>query len=80
MTNFSEIAGEIARAGGSAQVETEEALADAVAELLTDEAARSRSSAAAARIAEGKTRILDAVMDAIAPYLDRAQEGADADA
>lgn len=80
MTNFAEIAGEIARAGGSAQVETEEALTDAVAELLTDEAVRSRSCAAAARIAEGKTRILDAVMDAIAPYLDRTQEGAGADA
>ncbi|MDE0060463.1 MAG: 3-deoxy-D-manno-octulosonic acid transferase [Defluviicoccus sp.] len=80
MTNFAEIAGEMARAGGSAQVETDEALADAVAELLTDEAMRSRSCAAAARVAEGKTRILDAVVDAIAPYLDRAHEGAGADA
>ncbi len=78
MANFAEIASEIARAGGSTQVATDEALADAVAALLTDEAMRSRSCAAAARIAEGKTRIIDAVVDALAPHFDRAEEGAGA--
>ena len=80
MTNFADIAEEIAQAGGSTQVATEAALADAVTALLTDEAMRSRSCAAASRIAGGKTRILDAVVDAIAPYLDRAAQGAGADA
>ena len=75
MTNFAEIADEIARAGGSTEVATGEALADAVTALLTDETLRSASCRAAARIAQGKTRILDAVVDAIAPFLDRAAQG-----
>ena len=82
MTNFAEIAGEMARAGGSTQVATADALAEAVTALLTDEKLRSASCDAAARIALGKTRILDVVVDAIAPFLDRAAQdgGADADA
>ena len=72
MTNFDAIAREMARAGGSMQVETDAALARTVSELLTDEAMRSRSCAAASRVAEGKTRILESVTGAIAPFLDRA--------
>ena len=78
MTNFAGIADEMAKAGGSRQVETEAALADAVTALLTDEAMRSQSCEAASRIAEGKTRILDAVTGAISPFLDQAAEGAGA--
>ena len=78
MTNFAEIADEIALAGGSRRVETVDALADAVVGLLTDESTRARSCAAASCIAEGKTRILDAVVDAIAPFLDQAAQGAGA--
>ena len=80
MTNFAEIAEEMAKAGGSTRVETEAALADAVTDLLTDGAMRSRSCAAASRIAQGKTRILDAVTGAIAPFLDQAAEGTGAHA
>lgn len=80
MTNFAEIADEMEKAGGSTRVETEAALADAVTDLLTDGAMRSRSCAAASRIARGKTRILDAVTGAIAPFLDQAAEGAGAHA
>lgn len=80
MTNFAEIADEIARAGGSTQVAAEAAIADAVAALLTDEPMRRRSCEAASRVAEGKTRILDAVIGAVAPFLDQAAQGADAGA
>ena len=78
IANFAAIADEIARAGGSMRVETEEALPDAVLALLTDETLRSRNCRAAAGVAQGKARILDAVVDEIAPFLDRAVQGANA--
>ena len=78
MANFDEIAAEMVRAGGSIRVETDDALGNAVASLLNDESMRSRSCAAAAEVARGKVRILDAVVDEIAPYLDEAAQGADA--
>lgn len=78
MANFEEIAAEMVRAGGSIQVETDEALKNAVASLLTDESMRFRSCNAAAEVAQGKARILDAVVDEIAPHLDKAAQGADA--
>ena len=78
MANFEEIAREMVEAGGSIQVETDEALGNTVASLLTDETMRSRSCEAAAAVAQGKARILDAVVDEIAPYLDKAAQGADA--
>ncbi len=76
MDNFAEIAKELAEAGGSTLVHTEEALADTITALLTDDAMRARRCAAAARIAQGKTRVLEAVIDAIAPYLDRTAQDA----
>jgi len=78
MANFAEIADEMARTGGSIRVETDEALKDAVTSLLTDESMRSRSCEAAAAVALGKARVLDAVVDAIAPYLDEAAQSAGA--
>ena len=78
MTNFAEIAGELAQSGGSGLVETVDALADAVVGLLTDESARAGSCAAASRVAQGKTRILYAVVDAISPFLNQAEQGAGA--
>ena len=78
MANFEEIAREMVEAGGSIQVETDDALGNTVASLLTDETMRSRSCEAAAAVAQGKARILDAVVDEIAPYLDKAAQGADA--
>ncbi len=78
MANFEEIAAEMVRAGGSIRVETDDALGNAVASLLNDEPMRSRSCRAAAAVAQGKARILDAVVDEIAPYLDEAAQGADA--
>ncbi len=78
MANFEEIADEMVRAGGSVRVETDEALINAVTSLLTDGSARSRSCDAAAAVARGKARILDAVADEIAPYLDKAARSADA--
>ena len=80
MANFAEIADEMAQAGGSVQVETEEALSDAVTALFTDGKMRSRSCEAAAGVAQGKARILDAVVDEIAPFLDEAARGAGAGA
>ena len=78
MANFEEIAEEMVRAGGSIQVETDESLIDAVTSLLADESVRSRNCNAAAAVAQGKARILDAVADEIAPYLDKAAQSADA--
>lgn len=78
MANFEEIAAEMDRAGGSIRVETDDALANAVASLLSDESMRSRSCDAASEVARGKARILGAVVDEIAPYLDKAAQGADA--
>ena len=78
MANFEEIAAEMDRAGGSIRVETDDALGNAVASLLSDESMRSRSCDAAAEVARGKARILGAVVDEIAPYLDEAAQRADA--
>ena len=78
MANFEEIAAEMVRAGGSIRVETDDALGNAVASLLSDESMRSRSCEAASEVARGKARILGAVVDEIAPYLDKAAQGADA--
>lgn len=78
MANFAEIADEMARSGGATQVESEEAIGDAVVDLLTDEWSRSRTCKAAADVAQGKARILDAVVDEIAPFLDKAVQGANA--
>ncbi len=78
MANFEEIAREMVEAGGSIQVETDEALGNTVASLMIDESMRSRSCESAAAVAQGKARILDAVVDEIAPYLDKAAQGADA--
>ena len=78
MANFAEIADEMARSGGATQVETEEAIGDAVVDLLTDERLRSRTCKAAADVAQGKARILDAVVNEIAPFLGKAVQVANA--
>ena len=78
MANFAEIADEMARSGGAIQVESVQAIGDAVMDLLSDERLRSRTCKAAAAVAQGKARILDAVVDEIAPFLDKAVQGANA--
>lgn len=78
MANFAEIADEMARSGGAIRIETGEEIGDAVVDLLTDENLRSHTCKAAAGVARGKARILDAVVDEIAPFLDKAVQGANA--
>ncbi len=70
MTNFREIAEELAASGGTAEVADAASLADAVDALLGDPALRARHSVAAGEVARSHARVLDAVMDALAPLLD----------
>jgi 3-deoxy-D-manno-octulosonic-acid transferase len=70
MTNFREIAREMDDAGGAVAVTDAASLADAVHGLLSDPARRARVTEAAAKVAAGKSRVLDETLAALAPYLD----------
>jgi 3-deoxy-D-manno-octulosonic-acid transferase len=69
MSNFQEIAAEIAAAGGTAEVGDADGLAEAVGALLADPALRARRVVAAARVAAAKSCVLDEVMAELAPLL-----------
>lgn len=69
--NFAEITEALLREGGARQVEDAAALAQAVTELSTDLAARDRLAERARAAAEGEGRVVDAILEALAPLLDR---------
>lgn len=74
--NFEEICERLAGAGALRRVADVDELADAVSFLLTDEVGRCAMTLDAARIARAEAHVLDAVMHAIEPLLDRAVGGA----
>ncbi len=71
MTNFAEIAAELAAAGASAEVTDALSLAEAVHALLADSGLRARQTTAAMRLAAAKSRVLDDIMVELTPLLDR---------
>lgn len=71
MSNCAGIARELATAGGALTVRDGEDLGAAVAGLLGDPAARARCAAAAFEVAANNRAVLDAVLERIAPWLDR---------
>lgn len=70
MENFAAIEAELRAAGATLAVASAEALGPAVAALLADTSRRDALARAAADFAESQTGILDAVVAALAPYLD----------
>ena len=71
MTNCAAIAGEFDEAGGALPVRDTDELAAAVGRLLSDPADRERRSKAALEIAQGHRQVLDRVVAALQPWLDR---------
>ena len=76
MFNFAAMAEGFAVADGVEPVADDGVLANAVARLLDDEALRRRRVEAAHAVADTEAGVLDAIEDAIAPYLDAMPEGA----
>jgi 3-deoxy-D-manno-octulosonic-acid transferase len=70
MGNFADMALRLRAAGAAQEVADEAALAEAVADLLTDPERARAMAAAARRWAEGEGAVLDRVLGALAPYLD----------
>jgi 3-deoxy-D-manno-octulosonic-acid transferase len=71
MSNCAAIARDLAAAGATAQVRDAEELAAAVAALLADPAERARRAAAGLEVAADNRAVLNAVLERIAPWLDR---------
>jgi len=71
MSNAAAIARALANATAAEIVRDAEALAGGVRHLLRDPAERARRAAAAMSVADSSRGVLDAVMDSIAPWLDR---------
>jgi 3-deoxy-D-manno-octulosonic-acid transferase len=71
MSNCAAIARDLAAAGAALPVHDAEELAAAVARLLADPAERARCAAAGLDVAADNRAVLDAVMERIAPWLDR---------
>jgi 3-deoxy-D-manno-octulosonic-acid transferase len=71
MSNCAAIARDLAAAGAALVVRDAEELAVAVARLLADPAERARCAAAGLDVAADNRTVLDAVMERIAPWLDR---------
>ncbi|MSO54901.1 MAG: 3-deoxy-D-manno-octulosonic acid transferase [Rhodospirillales bacterium] len=74
MGNFAAIAGRMKTAGAAVEVADAAALAVAVERLLDDEAERGRLAAAAKHFADAESHVLDDVVRAVGPYLDRLAE------
>ena len=77
MSNAAGLARALATAGAAEIVRDAEALAGGVGRLLRDPAERARRAAAAMAVAESNRGVLDAVMESIAPWLDRLAANAD---
>ncbi len=71
MSNCAAIARDLAAAGAALAVRDADALAVAVARLLADPAERARRAAAGLEVAADNRAVLEAVMERIAPWLDR---------
>ncbi|HUK00521.1 MAG TPA: 3-deoxy-D-manno-octulosonic acid transferase [Stellaceae bacterium] len=71
MSNCAAIARDLATAGASLAIRDAEELAAAVATLLADPAERARRAAAGLDVAADNRAVLRAVLDRIAPWLDR---------
>lgn len=69
MTSFSEMAPAMTACGAAEMVADEDGLAEAVGNLLADPALLSSRRAAAATWADSQAHVLDAVLDALAPFL-----------
>ncbi|KAA5606425.1 3-deoxy-D-manno-octulosonic acid transferase [Roseospira marina] len=70
MENFRDISARMLAAGAARTVPDEAGLVDAVAELLTDAAAREDLGRHGAAFADGEQGVLPRVLDALAPLLD----------
>lgn len=70
IANFEAIAGDLARAGASRQVDNAEALAEAVETLLANPGEATNMADAAAATAAARSDVLDRVATALAPLLD----------
>lgn len=75
MTNFTEIAAELADADAAVAITASDELAGAVASLFDDQPRRTRQIAAAAEVAGSKLHVLDLVLAEIDPFLDRLPAG-----
>jgi len=71
MSNCAAIARDLAAAGAALTVRDGAELAAAVAQLIGDPAERARRAAAALDVAANNRAVLDAVLERIAPWLDR---------
>ena len=71
MTNFAEIAAELAAADAAVAIAAPDELAGAVAALMDDAPRRARQAAAAAALAGSKAHVLEQVLAEIEPFLDR---------
>lgn len=71
MSNCAAIARDLTTSGASLTVRDADELATSVARLLGDPAERARRSAAGLEVAADNRGVLDAVMERIAPWLDR---------
>nr|WP_158044625.1 3-deoxy-D-manno-octulosonic acid transferase [Skermanella pratensis] len=69
MTNFSEVAAQLQAGQAAVAIRDGEELAREVGRLLTDDADRSRLAKAAGAVADRNRRVVDAVLDALAPTL-----------
>lgn len=69
MTNFPEMAPAMTACGAAEMVPDEDGLTEAVGNLLADPALLSSRRAAAATWADSQAHVLDAVLDALAPFL-----------
>jgi len=72
MWNFAEITDRLEAAGGAVPLPDAADLAPNVRRLLTDEAERARVVAGAATVTEHNRRVVDRVLDVLAPLLDEA--------
>jgi 3-deoxy-D-manno-octulosonic-acid transferase len=68
--NCARMAAELAAAGAAETVSDANGLAQAVAGLLDDQRLRAKRAAAAKRVADDCSGVLDAVLDLLAPWLD----------
>ena len=71
MSNCAAIARDLAASGAALTIRDAEELAAAVARLVGDPAERARRAAAGLEVAANNRAVLDAVMERIAPWLDR---------